>query len=316
MVKYDVVIIIPVYNDWLSFRILLSDIQNVLPNKKVMILAVNDGGPPFDYDLKEHKIDVTVINLFRNLGHQKAIAIGLSYGVKHLQFYYNVVMDSDGEDRPADINLLLAKCQLQDNKVIFAKRKKRNEGFSFRLFYIIYKHLFRILTGTAISFGNFCLFDHKLASKIIYVSEIWNHFSGGIIKSKLPYDVVPLERGKRLRGESTMNFQSLMLHGLSAISVHIETVSIRILISSLSFLLLSVLAIAAVIGIRIFTDKAIPGWTSNMIIGFSLVFLLSLVLSLLLIFIILNNRNQRTFIPALEGQLFISSIETNYDSRR
>jgi hypothetical protein len=57
------------------------------------------------------------------------------------------------------------------------------------------------------------------------VSEIWNNFPCGVVKSKLPIDTIPFERAKRLAGESKMNFVSLITHGMSAISVLMETTS-------------------------------------------------------------------------------------------
>ena len=84
-----------------------------------------------------------------------------------------------------------------------------------------------------IEFGNFSILLFHQAQRLAYVSEIWNHFSGEIIRSNLPYFSIPIERGVRLASKSKMNFVSLFLHGLSAISVHLDTVAIRMLIGSL-----------------------------------------------------------------------------------
>lgn len=315
MAGYDLIIVMPVYNDWISFYSVTDEIRSLYAaNKRILILAVNDGGEKNSNDIRdlEPGLHIGILNLFRNLGHQKAIAIGLTYATSNFDFESVIVMDCDGEDKPADIQVLLDNSN--SNKVLFAKRTKRKEGLVFRFFYSVYKRIFKILTGTDISFGNFCLLKKEMAGKITYVSETWSHFSGGIVKSKVPYDLLPLERGKRIDGKSKMNFQSLVLHGLSSISVHIETVSVRILLSSMVLLLSSVFAISVVVYVKLFTNLAVPGWTSNMVIALILIFLVSLVLSLLLIFIILNSRGQKNFIPALESQIFISSIETNYDT--
>ena len=51
---------------------------------------------------------VDVLPLRRNLGHQRAIAIGLAYVEQHIDNRCVVVMDSDGEDSPEDVPRLLA----------------------------------------------------------------------------------------------------------------------------------------------------------------------------------------------------------------
>jgi hypothetical protein len=159
-------------------------------------------------------------------------------------------MDSDGEDKPEDIIQLIEASDKELDKIIFAKRTKRHEAIWFQVFYSVYKFIFSFLTGKTIAFGNFCIIPPALLTKITFVSEIWNHFSGGVIRSKLPYKHIPIERGKRLYGKSKMNFTSLVLHGLSAISVHIDTVAVRLVIFTISLVAISIFAIFTVIVIK------------------------------------------------------------------
>ena len=162
---------------------------------------------------------VQIVRLYRNLGHQRAIAIGLSYIAKEVSCEKVIVMDADGEDAPKDINALVAASEQSPDRIVFAQRTKRQESFTFRFFYGIYKFIFRQLTGKVITFGNFSLIPQRRLQNLVRVSEIWNNFPGGIIRSRIPYVAIPTERGKRLAGESKMNFVSLVLHGLSTISV-------------------------------------------------------------------------------------------------
>ena len=62
------------------------------------------------------------MNLKINIGHQRAIAVGLQYIYNEIDEYdYVVVMDSDGEDIPSQIEQLLEKAELeQSKKIIFA----------------------------------------------------------------------------------------------------------------------------------------------------------------------------------------------------
>jgi polyisoprenyl-phosphate glycosyltransferase len=220
-------------------------------------------------------------------------------------------MDSDGEDRPSDLQHLYEASLQEPDKIIFAKRAKRSEGLVFRIGYLIYKSLFGLLTGKVIEFGNFSILPFRQAQKLAYVSEIWNHFPGGIIRSKLPYSSIPIERGTRLAGKSKMNFVSLVLHGLSAVSVHLDTVAVRILIGSL--LMTAVAGVGAVIVmiIRILSpENASPGWATTLVTASIIIILQALLSSLFLIFTVLNYRTQKHFIPAKEYADFIEKVET------
>jgi glycosyltransferase involved in cell wall biosynthesis len=307
--KYNLLIVIPVFNDWDSFEMLLSNLSDTFQGMKenILVLAVNDGSTQRPVFNLQSGLKVEILNLVRNVGHQKAITIGLCYGVLDLNADYIIVMDSDGEDQPEDASRLFKSVSESSESIVFASRTKRMEGPFFKIMYSMYKRLFKILTGFPISFGNFCAMPNGLAKKIIYVSEIWNHFSGGIMRSKLPYKLLPTKKGNRYKGFSKMNFQSLILHGLSSISVHIDLVAVRFLISSIVLLLFSIVAIAVVINVKLFTTLALPGWTSTMIIGLTLVFLQALLFSVLLTFIILSYRTQKTFIPATDYKQYIQN---------
>lgn len=306
----NLVLVIPVFNDWESASILIQEIAKVkIGDQKVQVILVNDASTQVPQLSATPGIEIEILHLQRNLGHQKAICIGLTYATQNRSFDYAVIMDSDGEDNPKDIKPLLEVASRFPNQIVFAHRAKRNENFSFRLLYKLYKIIFKILTGLPISFGNYCVVPFQAAKRLTFVSEIWNHFSGGVIKSGLPYQLHPTERSKRYFGKSKMNLQSLILHGLSSVSVHIDTVSVRMLLASISLLFLSTMLILFVAGIKLLTQLAIPGWTSNIILGLSLVFLQALFLSILLVFIILSYRTQKTFIPATDYQVFINSID-------
>jgi hypothetical protein len=178
----------------------------------------------------------------------------------------------------------------------------------------MYKIIFRILTGTAISFGNFCLIPSELLKKLVFVSEIWNHFAAGVIRSKLPIITIPTARNGRIEGGSTMNWSSLVLHGLSAIAVHMETVSVRLLLATLTLILLSILGMGVVWGIRLFTDLAIPGWATNFSIGLIIILMQAFLISLFLVFLILTARTQRLFSPQADYGQYVSRLERLFPS--
>lgn len=303
--------VIPVFNDWESCHLLVEAIRNKTSSeffKRLTFCWVNDGSydPPPLTVLRLDGHDF-IIDLTRNVGHQKAIALGIAYVSKYFPGNPILVMDADGEDQPAHLELL-ANAGEKEDKIVFARRTKRQEGLGFRFFYQVYKRVFRLLTGKKIAFGNFSYIPGRLSVKVAHVSEIWNHFSGGIIKSRIPYSSIPLERGKRLAGESKMNFTSLVLHGLSAVAVHADTMAVRLMLFCIGLVVLSVVCITGVALLKFFTPFTSPGWATTVVTGFSSLIMQSFLVSLLLLFVVLMYRTQKLFIPAKDYSDYISRI--------
>jgi glycosyltransferase involved in cell wall biosynthesis len=309
----SVYIVIPVFNDWESLSLLVSKLQADNPSALVArfhLVLVNDcSSLDPNPELLPSALPYTLINLNRNVGHQRAIAIGLSYVSAEFGPSTVVVMDSDGEDIPAHVQALVEASEVAGNGLVFAERTRRREGIVFQVSYKLYKRVFKLLTSKRIAFGNFSCIHPKALAKVVHVSEIWNHYSGGVIRSKLPLVTLPLERGSRLAGKSTMNYTSLVMHGLSSIAVHIDTVSIRILIFSLITIVLGFMGITGVLYMKLFTSLAFPNWASTVILGLGTIMMQAFIISLFLAFTMLNYRTQKNVIPAKDYADFILSVE-------
>ncbi len=308
------VIIIPQFNDWEALNLLIEKINADLDTpilQNTTLLIVDDCSSRLRTEAfapfggKELK----VLRLYRNLGHQKAIAIGLSYAAEHMQTDKVIVMDADGEDAPGDINKLAARSIEEPGKIIFAERNKRTEGILFRSFYVIYKYIFKLLTGKVITFGNFSLVPQSRLQNLVRVSEIWNNYPGGIIKSRIPYDSVLTNRAKRLAGESKMNFVSLVLHGLSAISVMVDTTAVSILIFSIFMSGIAIAFIFFILFLKLI-GNATPGWASTLGSTLMILMLQSFLISLFLVFMVLQYRSQQHFIPAVHYRDFVEKVES------
>ncbi|MEK7226709.1 MAG: glycosyltransferase family 2 protein [Bacteroidota bacterium] len=308
-----IIILTPFFDEEESLNQLLSGLNSLLPqfpDSSFSLLVIDDGSTGKFTIKAASQFSVQVLRLQRNIGHQKAIAVGLAYIKENMECDKVLVMDADGEDRPEDAIALLKESQNNPGNIIFAKRKSRQEGNSFRLFYSIYKFAFRILTGKRIAFGNFLIMPKPLLDKVVYYSEIWNHIAGGILKTGLPYSSVITHRGKRYAGRSKMSFHSLLMHGLGAIAVFIDTIAGRLLIFSLVLIGISLLAILALVGVKTFTDLAIPGWTSTVMSAMLIILLQSFLLSLFTIFLYLSSQSQRKFIPAYHYKDYAGPVET------
>jgi hypothetical protein len=309
-------IVIPLFNDWQAVSLLLERIRSVVAASIVQRMAflIVDDCSVADYEHLPTGIgqSLSILRLYRNVGHQKAIALGLSYLADQAEPQTTIVMDSDGEDRPEDIEKLIQQSVNEPGRIVFAHRAKRHESLVFRASYEIYKRIFQLLTGKVITFGNFSLVPAGLLRKLAHVSSIWNNYPGGVIRSRLPYTAVPLERGRRLAGESKMNFVSLVLHGLSAVSVLIDTTAVRLVLFCALMIGASVIGIGVVMYMKLFTNTSVPGWASYLVASFLIVILQAFLISLLLVFIVLAYRTQVQFIPARQYRDFVERVETIY----
>ena len=314
--KRNLNIIIPSFNDWAALEKLLLLIDEIaLPQDiHLEVLIVDDySTQPIPDSLAHQEYRqiraVNILRLLRNLGHQRAIVVGLCYVYQNLECDLVVVMDGDGEDNPFEIERLLNASEKTGNKtIIFAKRIKRSEGKTFKVFYFIYQQLFRLLTGRKIKVGNFSLLPAFVLKNVVVISEIWNHYSSGIHRSRIPYLEVNVPRTKRLDGQPKMNLVSLITHGLSSIAVYGDLVGTRILLAIVMLSVLLLLALCLVVLIRFLTDLAIPGWATYvfglLLISFLQLILIGTVFSL----IILATRNSMNVIPIRDYKYYVDEL--------
>ncbi|MEO7892349.1 MAG: glycosyltransferase [Vicinamibacterales bacterium] len=309
-------ILIPVYNDWAALMLLLPSLDRVLlgAGRTAQLVVIDDGSfvrmPTEALTTGFDGIEkITVVSLRRNLGHQRAIAIGLAYVAAHTKPDVLIVMDGDGEDDPADVRLLLDRAEAEQfGAVVFAERRRRSEGALFTTCYALYRWLHFVLTGIPVRVGNFSAVPARQLQSLVVVSELWNHYAAAVFKARIPRVLVPTARAHRLSGESQMNFVSLVAHGLSAFSVHSELVGVRLLIGVMVLCVIALAMLVAVIGIRLFTILAIPGWTTAAV-GLILFFLTQAVaVAMSFIFLVLHARSQPLFIPSRDFSYFVGEV--------
>jgi polyisoprenyl-phosphate glycosyltransferase len=220
-------------------------------------------------------------------------------------------MDSDGEDAPSDIPLLLEKFVAEGNrKVIFASRRLRTEGFVFKFFYKLYRTIHRVVVGFDPRFGNFSVLPPAVVERLVVMSDLWNHYAATVVKMKLPYSTLPLDRSKRFAGESRMGFVGLVIHGLSAMSVFGDTVGVRLLILCGVFGVLTMILIVTTFIVRVATNLSIPGWATYVTVMLLLLLSELLALSLIFIFVALYSRGQSSFAPIRDCPIYIGKVRT------
>ena len=310
----NLALIVPNYNDWESVVTLSQDIARALkdgPQQAVDIYVVDDGSTDPEPDWTDFRVDidipfsVSVIRLSRNLGHQRAILAGLSELNKTNKYSHIGIMDGDGEDRPGDIRELLETSNRNPGSAVFARRMHRSEGIIFKFSYMLFKLLFRILTGSSLRIGNFCILPASIIGNVLEMPEARMHFAAALKSSSLPTTEVPVDRGERYSGQSKMNFSTLVLHGLSAIAVYADIVFTRVLILTVALMLATIISVIVVVCVRLFTDTAIPGWATYVSGMLFIVFIQSIVLCLSNIFLSLNRKTQPNIYAADDAAEFV-----------
>jgi glycosyltransferase involved in cell wall biosynthesis len=252
---------------------------------------------------------VKVVTLATNLGHQRALAVGLSVAVNETDADAVIVMDSDGEDRPLDIKDLLQAAEGQRSFAVVANRKRRTNPLIFKCFYALYKSVFSVMTGRDIRFGNFMLMSRDNAHRLIMHADLWNSLPGALLKSRARITEILIDRGSRYAGVSKMSYTSLVVHGMSQISVFSDIIFVRTLVASGMSFVLGSLVIAMVMGLRFFTNHASPGWASSVIFGILILLLQIITSTLTTMLLLLSSRNQQNIIPMRDYRDYVLSVQ-------
>lgn len=283
MKDYPFVVVTPVYEDVEASGRLFRELARLFPGK-IHVVAVDDGSvrqPLGLQALRDAGLAGTVIRLRRNVGHQRAIAIGLSYVADHMHAGQRVVvMDSDGEDLPESIPVLLHTLNPDTVDVVVARRKNRVDSLGFRMFYWVYRLIFALLAGHSIRFGNFMALGYSAVQRLTSMPELSIHVAGAVLASKLRATARDLDRGPRYAGQSKMNFVGLALHGFKALMVFAEDVLVRIGIACTIVGGLSLLGAVTIVTLKLL-GYGIPGWASILTGIMVLIFLQTGTLTLL-----------------------------------
>ena len=213
--NFKKVVIAPCFEDLTALRTFIPKVSEVSLDD-MCLLIIDDGSikePVAAADLGPLVIPVFVVSLIRNVGNQAALFAGICFAAKRCATDATVIiMDCDGEDRPEDIMRLLGALDASSKSVAVASRKRRQEGLQFKIFYEIYKFIFRLATGQKVTFGNFMAMPLSSLKRLASMTETSTHLPAAVIESKLEMEFVEIDRGLRYHGSSKMNMVGLALH--------------------------------------------------------------------------------------------------------
>lgn len=254
----------PSYFDVDSFLVLEERIKKVLAkanrDQTLRVVFIDDSAGQ-DPEIPEPNESREIIRPPYNLGHQGALTFALRlYSELIGEDDLVVTLDSDGEDRPEDIPLLIGRLENESPSpftVVLAQRTKRSETLTFKVMYSVFKLVFWSLTGTLIRSGNFMVYRGKLIKSLIGHPFFDYCYSSTFVSLRIPILSVPLPRGERYFGKSKMNFFGLITHGLRMLLPFAERISVRAIIAAGLVFGVSAIATAVLIalsGITLFAS--------------------------------------------------------------
>ena len=264
-----IAIILPCYNE----ESLILELNNSLVNNikelpfKFDIIYINDGSTDNtsqkikDLKCNSNNININLLNLHFNLGHQKAIYQGLLY-LNDFKYDNILIMDSDGEDDPAAIKEIL---KYSDKHIVQVIRGKRSESILFKLFYGIYKFIFLILIGEKIDYGNFSLIKPQLAAAAVNNSFV--HLGAFLNNQKGTKHKVKWDRMKRINGNSKMNFKNLFYHGINSLTENAQNLLFLFIKLSILIFFLILILIGIILYKKYIVSVAVLGWSSTLLIN-------------------------------------------------
>lgn len=313
----ELVVVSPVFDDWDAVAALLPALDRELAasGATARVLLVDDGStqPPLPTIVRSPLCairEVRVLALRRNLGAQRALAVGLAFIHDRMPCDAVVVMDADGEDDPRDIQRLLGEAERHRGQaIVFARRMRRSEGIAFATLYRLYRAVHRLLTGIRVQVGNFSVVPYPLLRRLVVMSDLWNHYAAAVFQSRIAYRMVPTARAKRLAGRSRMSFVALVAHGLSAIAVFADRVGVRLLIAAV-VALGATLAVVVGAGLSwLITGRAPAGWLVATVVVGLVLFIETAAGASLFVLQVLFARATSTFIPSRDYPFFVDSDE-------
>jgi len=258
----------PVYNEAAALDPLCQRLRAALTACRTTfeIIFVNDGSTDSSAEaidrLAMQFAEVRVIHLSRNFGHQAAIHAGLAFARGDAV----VLMDSDLQDSPEAIGKLLDAWQ-DGYDVAYAVHVHRKESRAKRLLFAGFHRFLSSISRTPIPVdaGNFGLIDARVARTLLALGERDRYLPG--LRSWVGFRQigVPVERGARYDDHPRVSLRGLAHLAKTAIfsfsPLPLTMFSWLGMMALAMFLAVSSYSVYC----RLFTNLAIPGWTSQLV---------------------------------------------------
>ena len=204
--------------------------------------------------------DVVGVKLSRNCGHQNALLAGL----EHADGDAVVTIDADLQDDAAAIEAMV-DAHAQGHEVVFGVRRERAQDSAFKRGSArgYYRLLGMLGVEVVPDHADFRLLGRAARAALLAHPE-GNLFLRGLVpRLGFPSTRVLYDRQPRADGASKYSLARMLGLGIDGIT-SFSAVPLRVIaVLGACLFLLSMAVSVWVLGVRLFTDRAIPGWAST-----------------------------------------------------
>ena len=262
--------VLPVYNEAETLRDFFAELISAVEplGFNIETVFINDGSTDDSLlamrEIKDEfgkRAEVVILDFARNFGHQAAVTAGM----EHTTGEVVLIMDTDMQDDPAVIPAMVDKWRA-GAEVVVATRTSRREPALVRFLFSTYYRVLSSITPIEIphAAGNFGLIDRRVADEIRRLPEHNRYYPGLRAWVGFRQDGVDAPRRGRSGGDSRVGLVGLAelafdaFFGFSALPLRLAFAAAVLLA------LAGVVGIAVIFYIKLFTDLAVPMWSSIM----------------------------------------------------
>ena len=275
-------VVVPLYNDEEVIEDLCKTVFNVLEGqfKSVRLILIDDGshdGTSQTAKTMRTKFKNTeLIRLAGNYGQHRAILAGLRATKADIV----AVMDSDLQDRPEHISIMIERMLEEDTSMAIAKRIRRVDSRIKKISSRLFGAVSNILVPFKVDphLGAFRVIRKNVVAQVCAVKEHTGTPFSMLYSLQVPFTVVELEREARIAGTTGYTFKkSLKLASDRIMTYSTKPIRLAIVLGILFGLFSMGIAGYSILN-YIIQDKVAPGWTSIVFVtsffgGLNLLFL-------------------------------------------
>lgn len=265
-------VIVPCFNESAVIEQTYERLAKVLGSMSLSgyeLIFINDGSVDDTfarlYSISQEDKAVKVINFSRNFGHQPAVTAGIHNASGEVA----IIIDADLQDPPELFPKMLEMMEREQCNSVYAIRAARKGESYFKK--ITAKYFYKLMnrlseTPIPLDTGDFRLIDRKIIDEFKRITEA-NKFVRGII-SWIGFKQLPMhyERDERFAGETKYTLKKMIRFALNGILYFSKKpLKISVAIGLFCTLVALVLMLYVLFG-YFFTDRAVTGWASTLII--------------------------------------------------